>query len=160
MFGLTGTDYEKVRGDFRRVTDPYSGNEIFVVPAIRPDWAVIHAIRADENGNVVCSALEAERLALLSARHPRRPRAGGRAGGTRGEAGDGDRGGGRSRGETARPSRGDLSVRPAHRPGRRGPPRGPPRGLRPYVRNRPRPRGGVPRGGKDRRRVPPGSFPG
>jgi len=68
MFGFAGTDYEKVRGDFRKVTDPYSGNEIFVVPAIRPDWAVIHAIRADGNGNVVCSALEADRLAVLAAR--------------------------------------------------------------------------------------------
>ena len=68
MLGFAGTDYEKVREDFRKVTDPYSGNEIFVVPAIRPDWAVIHAIRADENGNVVCSALEADRLAVLAAK--------------------------------------------------------------------------------------------
>jgi glutaconate CoA-transferase subunit A len=68
MLGFAGTDYEKVRGDFRKVTDPYSGNEIFVVPAIRPDWAVIHAIRADGNGNVVCSALEADRLAVLAAK--------------------------------------------------------------------------------------------
>src|SRR4030065_654806 len=68
MFGFAGTDYEKVRGDFRKVTDPYSGNGIFAVPAIRPDWAVIHAIRADGNGNVVCSALETDRLAVLAAR--------------------------------------------------------------------------------------------
>lgn len=68
MLGFAGTDYEKIRADFRKVTDPYSGNEIFVVPAIRPDWAVIHAIRADGNGNVVCSALEADRLAVLAAR--------------------------------------------------------------------------------------------
>jgi glutaconate CoA-transferase, subunit A len=68
MLGFAGTDYEKVRKDFRKVTDPYSGNEIFVVPAIRPDWAVIHAIRADGSGNVVCSALEADRLAVLAAK--------------------------------------------------------------------------------------------
>ncbi len=68
MLGFAGTDYEKVREDFRKVTDPYSGNEIFVVPAIRPDWAVIHAIRADGNGNVICSALEADRLAILASK--------------------------------------------------------------------------------------------
>jgi len=67
MLGFAGTDYETVRRDFRRVADPYSGNEIFVVPPIRPDWAVIHAIRADDSGNVVCSALEADRLAVLAA---------------------------------------------------------------------------------------------
>ena len=68
MLGFAGTDYEKVREDFRKVTDPYTGKEIFVVPPIRPDWAVIHAIRADGNGNVVCSALESDRLAVLAAK--------------------------------------------------------------------------------------------
>lgn len=68
MLGFAGTDYEKVRDDFRKVTDPYTGNEIFVVPPIRPDWAVIHAIRADERGNVVCSALESDRLAVLASK--------------------------------------------------------------------------------------------
>jgi glutaconate CoA-transferase subunit A len=68
VLGFAGTDYEKVRADFRRVTDPYTGKEIFVVPAIVPDWAVIHAIRADGNGNVICSALESDRLAVLAAK--------------------------------------------------------------------------------------------
>jgi glutaconate CoA-transferase, subunit A len=68
VLGFAGTDYEKVREDFRKVADPYSGEEIFVVPPIRPDWAVIHAIRGDEAGNVVCSALESDRLAALAAK--------------------------------------------------------------------------------------------
>jgi glutaconate CoA-transferase subunit A len=68
MLGFAETGYETVRPDFRKIVDPYSGKEIFVVPAIRPDWAVIHAIRADANGNVVCSALEADRLAVLAAK--------------------------------------------------------------------------------------------
>lgn len=50
------------------MADPYSGKEILVVPAIRPDWAVVHALRADGAGNVICSALEADRLAVLAAR--------------------------------------------------------------------------------------------
>ena len=68
MLGFAGTDYEKVREDFRKVIDPYTGNEIFVVPPVRPDWAVIHAIRADEQGNVVCSGLESDRLAVLASK--------------------------------------------------------------------------------------------
>jgi glutaconate CoA-transferase subunit A len=68
MLGFSGTDYEKVRPDFRNVVDPYTGKEIFVVPPILPDWAVIHAIRADGNGNVVCSARESDRLAALAAK--------------------------------------------------------------------------------------------
>ncbi len=68
MLGFTGTGYEEIREDFRKVTDPFSGNEIFVVPPIRPDWAVIHAIRADGQGNVVCSGLESDRLAVLASK--------------------------------------------------------------------------------------------
>jgi len=68
MLGFAGTDYEKVRPDFRKVTDPYSGNEIFVVPAVVPDVSVIHAIRADSFGNVVCSARESDRMAALAAK--------------------------------------------------------------------------------------------
>jgi len=68
MLGFAGTDYEAVREDFRKVTDPFTGNEIFVVPPIRPDWGVIHAIRADERGNVVCSGLESDRLAVLASK--------------------------------------------------------------------------------------------
>jgi glutaconate CoA-transferase subunit A len=66
---MAGTDYETVRTDFRKVADPYTGKEIFVVPPIVPDWAVIHALRADASGNAVCSALEADRLAVLAARN-------------------------------------------------------------------------------------------
>jgi glutaconate CoA-transferase subunit A len=68
VLGFAGSDYEKVRADFRRLADPYTGKEIFVVPAIVPDWAVIHAIRGDENGNAICSARESDRLAVLAAK--------------------------------------------------------------------------------------------
>lgn len=38
--------------DFRTVHDPYTGEELLAVPAIRPDVAFVHAWRADEEGNV------------------------------------------------------------------------------------------------------------
>jgi glutaconate CoA-transferase subunit A len=33
------------------VRDPYSGAEVYVAPAVRPDWAVLHVHEADALGN-------------------------------------------------------------------------------------------------------------
>jgi glutaconate CoA-transferase subunit A len=48
--GLDGSDIPKVSG-FPKVTDPFSGKEVYVVPAIQPDWAIIHVNEADVRGN-------------------------------------------------------------------------------------------------------------
>ncbi len=48
--GLDGSDIPKVSG-FARVKDPYSEAEVYVVPAVQPDWAIIHVAEADERGN-------------------------------------------------------------------------------------------------------------
>ncbi len=44
-------DLEKVNSNFKRVTDPYSGKPVVVVPALNPDVAIIHVQRADSSGN-------------------------------------------------------------------------------------------------------------
>jgi glutaconate CoA-transferase subunit A len=44
-------DLEKANPLIRRVTDPYSGKEVVVVPALNPDVAIIHVQRADQDGN-------------------------------------------------------------------------------------------------------------
>lgn len=49
--GWLGTDLPALRPDVRTVTDPYSGEELMAFPAIHPDVAVIHALRADREGN-------------------------------------------------------------------------------------------------------------
>ena len=46
-----GTDLPALRPDVRTVIDPYSGEELMAFPAIYPDVAVIHALRADGDGN-------------------------------------------------------------------------------------------------------------
>jgi len=46
-----GSELVAERG-FRTVHDPYTGDELLAVPAIRPDVAFVHAWRADEEGNV------------------------------------------------------------------------------------------------------------
>lgn len=48
-----GTDLPRLRPDVRTVEDPYSGETLIAFPAIRPDVAVIHALRADIEGNAV-----------------------------------------------------------------------------------------------------------
>lgn len=44
-------DLEHANPSIKRVVDPYSGNEVVVVPALQPDVAIIHVQRCDANGN-------------------------------------------------------------------------------------------------------------
>jgi glutaconate CoA-transferase subunit A len=46
-----GTDLLKLRPDVKTIHDPYSGEELVAFPAIAPDVCVIHALRADPEGN-------------------------------------------------------------------------------------------------------------
>jgi glutaconate CoA-transferase subunit A len=44
-------DLERANPLYRRITDPYSGGEVVVVPALNPDVAIVHVQRADAEGN-------------------------------------------------------------------------------------------------------------
>lgn len=46
-----GTDMLELRPDVRQVEDPYTGEQLTAFPALRCDLAVIHALRADPQGN-------------------------------------------------------------------------------------------------------------
>jgi glutaconate CoA-transferase subunit A len=35
----------------RTVADPYTGQQVYVVPRLQPDWALIHVPEADPDGN-------------------------------------------------------------------------------------------------------------
>jgi glutaconate CoA-transferase, subunit A len=48
--GFTGSDLPAARG-FKRVADPYTGEELLAIPRLRPDVAVIHVPEADAVGN-------------------------------------------------------------------------------------------------------------
>src|SRR5919198_1797838 len=49
--GVHGSDLAKLNR-WHRIADPYgSGQEVYVIPAIRPDVAVIHAHEIDGHGN-------------------------------------------------------------------------------------------------------------
>jgi glutaconate CoA-transferase subunit A len=44
-------DLELANPNYSHVTDPYSGKEVVVVPPLKPDVAIVHVQRADQNGN-------------------------------------------------------------------------------------------------------------
>lgn len=50
IVGLTGSDIPAAAG-FKTIRDPYTGAEVYVIPAIRPDWAILHVQEADALGN-------------------------------------------------------------------------------------------------------------
>ena len=46
-----GSDLPRVNPLIKTITCPFTGEELSAVPALNPDVAIIHAQRADENGN-------------------------------------------------------------------------------------------------------------
>ena len=51
--GLIGSDVLASRPDYKVIENPFEpGDDIVLLPAIRPDFALIHAARADRFGNV------------------------------------------------------------------------------------------------------------
>jgi glutaconate CoA-transferase subunit A len=67
--GYIGVDLPKVNPNIRSVTCPYTGERLATVPAIRPDVAIIHALRADRAGNVLLEGIVGvQKQAVLAAR--------------------------------------------------------------------------------------------
>ena len=50
MAGFQGSDLPEALG-WKTVQDPYGDGELYAVPRLRPDWAVIHVPEADVDGN-------------------------------------------------------------------------------------------------------------
>ncbi len=67
--GYIGGDLPKVNSNIKRVTCPFTGEELAAVPAHRPDVAVIHAQRADRQGNVMIEGvLGVQKEAVLASK--------------------------------------------------------------------------------------------
>jgi len=72
---LLGSDIFEENERFREAEDPYSGDRVALVPAIRPDWAVVHVQRASPygdahfwgNSGVTFEAVDAAENALVVA---------------------------------------------------------------------------------------------
>ncbi len=61
--GLFGSDLLGQRGDWQVIDDPYrEGSRIVLVPAIAPEIALVHCLRADREGNLVTTIEFDDRL--------------------------------------------------------------------------------------------------
>ncbi|WP_460710965.1 CoA transferase subunit A [Lysobacter terrae] len=67
--GYIGNDLPGVNPRIRTVTCPFTGEELAAVPALQPDVTILHAQRADREGNVALHGIVgAQREAALAAR--------------------------------------------------------------------------------------------
>lgn len=65
-----GSDLPRVNQNIRTVKCPFTGEELAAVPPLNPDTAIIHAQRADENGNAqIWGLLGVQKEAAFAARN-------------------------------------------------------------------------------------------
>jgi glutaconate CoA-transferase subunit A len=68
--GYRGTDLPFVNPQIKFVTCPFTGEELACIPALRPDVTIIHAQKADREGNVwIEGIVGVQKEAALAARH-------------------------------------------------------------------------------------------
>jgi glutaconate CoA-transferase subunit A len=67
--GYIGVDLPKVNPNIKRIACPFTGEALAAVPALRPDAAIIHALRADRAGNVLIEGIVGiQKQVVLAAR--------------------------------------------------------------------------------------------
>jgi glutaconate CoA-transferase, subunit A len=67
--GYRGVDLPAVNPGIKTITCPYTREVLATVPAIRPDVAVVHALRADREGNVLLEGIVGvQKEAVLAAK--------------------------------------------------------------------------------------------
>jgi glutaconate CoA-transferase subunit A len=64
------SDLPRVNPQIKRVACPFTGEELAAVPALNPDTAIIHAQRADKNGNAqIWGLIGVQKEAAFASRH-------------------------------------------------------------------------------------------
>ena len=64
-----GTDFPRHNPSIKFIECPFSGERLAAVPSVRPDVAVIHALRADRRGNVLLEGIVGvQKEAVLAAK--------------------------------------------------------------------------------------------
>jgi glutaconate CoA-transferase subunit A len=65
-----GTDLPQHNPNIRFITCPFTGEQLAAVPALRPDLTIVHAQRADREGNVLVEGITGvQKEAVLAAKH-------------------------------------------------------------------------------------------
>jgi glutaconate CoA-transferase subunit A len=68
--GYLGTDYPKVNRNIKNITCPFTNEKFSAVPSLCPDVTIIHAQRADRQGNVHISGIVGvQKEAVMAAKH-------------------------------------------------------------------------------------------
>jgi len=65
--GILQSDHFKVQPRFKEMTCPFTGQKVTAVEAINPDFTVIHAYKADLDGNVLMERLSDVDFAVKAA---------------------------------------------------------------------------------------------
>jgi len=67
--GHVGSDYERLRPEFRVISNPFAPAErLMLVPPIRPDVSLIHAIAATADGTLLLDPMEDDALLAQASR--------------------------------------------------------------------------------------------
>ncbi len=67
--GHVGSDYERLRPEFKVISDPYeAGRRVMLVPPIRCDVALIHALAAAPDGTLLLEPTEDDALLAQASR--------------------------------------------------------------------------------------------
>jgi len=67
--GYIGVELPRVNPNIKRITCPFTGEELAAVPALRPDVAVVHAQKADRAANVLFEGIVGvQKQAVLAAK--------------------------------------------------------------------------------------------
>jgi glutaconate CoA-transferase, subunit A len=65
--GILGSVYPEVNANFQVIPDPFSGENLVVVKALKPDVALVHGSMADEEGNLLIPRVSDWELAINAA---------------------------------------------------------------------------------------------
>jgi glutaconate CoA-transferase subunit A len=66
--GILGSVYPEVNENFQILPDPFSGEELVVVKAIKPDVTLVHGGKGDESGNILIPRVSDWALAIRASR--------------------------------------------------------------------------------------------
>jgi glutaconate CoA-transferase subunit A len=70
MNQTAAVDLEHANPNYKRVTDPYTGREVVVLPPLNPDVAIVHVQRCDARGNAqIWGIIGEQKEAAFAARH-------------------------------------------------------------------------------------------
>jgi glutaconate CoA-transferase subunit A len=66
--GILGSAYLEVNPRFRVIPDPFSGEDLVVVQALRPEVTLVHARAGDAQGNILIPRVSDWHLAITASR--------------------------------------------------------------------------------------------